>query len=68
MKHHHTSISEYGNCIICSRPILNYWNDKEETNGHSDQFQERKDGNVHYTCLPNAKSLSQLNEERKSVQ
>lgn len=66
MKVHHTT--ETGKiCTICNKPILMYWKDKEELNGRSDITQERKDGIVHFRCVPGAKSLQQLNKEREQA-
>lgn len=67
MKIHHSSKSKYGNCLICGKPILCKWYDVDERNGNTETFQEHKNGNVHYACVSGAKSLRQLNEERKQL-
>lgn len=62
---HHTTNTDKV-CSICNKPILNLWYDKTEANGQTESYQERRNGEVvHYFCLPNAKTLQQLNEERK---
>lgn len=65
MKIHHTTIKEeLGNCLICGKPILMLWKDKEEKNGQTETYTEKKNGAVHYACT-GGKSLHQLNEERR---
>jgi hypothetical protein len=65
MKIHHTTIrEELGLCMICGKPILMLWKDKEEKNGRSETYTERREGVVHFVCS-GGKSLHQLNEERR---
>ena len=40
------------------------WRDKAEKNGHSEQYQESKNGVTHFSCA-GGKSLHELNEIRK---
>lgn len=64
---HHTSPTGKV-CSICGKQILNIWYDQDEQNGRSETFQERKYGSiVHYFCIPNAKTLQQLNDERGNI-
>jgi hypothetical protein len=65
--HHYTPMPDTKPCAICGKDILNAWFDANEKNGRSETFVHQKDGSiVHYFCLPNAKTLQQLNEERKN--
>ena len=64
--HHYSPMPDTKPCAICGKPILNAWYDAEEKNGRSETYQERKGEIIHYFCLPNAKTLQQLNEERKN--
>lgn len=64
MKYHHTT--ETGDiCAICHKPILFFWKDADQLNGRSDTTSKVNKKVVHYACIPGAKSLKQINEERK---
>lgn len=54
-------------CKICGKPFLMYWKDKDERNGFSDTVTHIGRDEVHYYCTPNAKSLHELNQERKNL-
>ena len=64
MYHHTTETDEV--CAICKKPILLFWKEKEELNGQSEMTSKVNKEIVHYSCIKGAKTLQQLNEERKS--
>lgn len=63
---HHTSVERNeGICPLCEKPFLMYWYDAEELNGRSDTTSRYKGQQVHYYCIPGARSLQEINAERK---
>lgn len=64
--HHSTDLKEPF-CPLCNKPFRMYWKDTTELNGFSDTTTMRDKHKVHYFCIPGAKSLQQLNEERKHL-
>ena len=65
---HHTTTSKTDFCKYCHKPQNLYWFDADEKNGQSETFYR----DMHKDCYEivykvNAKSLQQLNEERKHL-
>ena len=63
---HHTSFSKTEFCKCCGNPQMLFWFEKDEKNGQSETFYR----DMHKECYElvykiNAKSLQQLNEERR---
>lgn len=47
--HHTTEMTELGNCLECNKPILKMWFNKQETNGQSQRYTEKREGVYHYS-------------------
>ena len=65
---HHTSFSKTEFCKHCNKPQKLFWFDASEQNGQSETFYR----DMHIECYElvyktKAKSLQQLNEERKQL-
>lgn len=64
-RYYHHSTNLEGMCNICNKHFKQYWEDASELNGFSDTTSKLNGAEVHYFCIPGARSLQQINEERK---